>query len=531
MTRKLMLISNIMLIVVLTAGGPVGAQDGHREVIPVISEYFDLISIGNYDVAGDMWTPEAIERSHRFGITYSDIVLKQDCNSPLIRNLKLYTDRPVSPIRKYEDLKEDEWYRLEFSDVYGSSLTKHNYFAQRRGDWFWLAYAEDFYAADWPVIESRYFRIHTDAGTGDYLNEVVLAEADRFVEQIAARLGMSDERLALIADKKIEYYYCSSDSVVQKLSGFLVKGTLNLASNDIISADFPHFHELVHLLMNIRLQELPLYTLPIVREGTAVYLGGRWGKHPASLLDLAIFLYREGLVEFDSTLTMSSFLDDAGADIVYPVTGVFTGYLVDRLGMDKYLDLYLSFSGTFDELNSLTAADIGRKFAVLLGRSGWADVKSDFESYLDDNRNAMTVAKPGGDDSGKELISNGSVVVHDQGDWLAFEFKGTGHESSMQGNLVFDKNDDLTGKRSSMFDSQYEGSRAFEGYRYGVRYDQNEAGLYDYATNRLMAKYIWGITPSDEYFDAEHATIRVMFRKDLIEGATPDADDYELLPM
>ena len=510
---------------------PTPAQDGHLKVLPVITEYFELVASGAYDIAGDMWTPEALERSHRFGITYTGIVLKQDCNSPVIRNLDRYRDGIVSPIRKYEDLEENRWYRLEFSDIYGSSVQSHSYYAQRRGDWFWLSYAEDFYGAGWPITESRYFRVHTDPGVGDYLNAVVLEEADRFVERTAARLGMSDQRLADIADKKIEYYYCSSDSVVQKLSGFLVKGTLDLASNDIISADFPHFHELSHLLVNIHLKELPLYVLPLVREGTAVYLGGRWGKHPAALLDLAIFLYREGLIEFDSTLTMNSFLDEAGADIVYPVTGVFSGFLIEELGMKKYLDLYLRLSGTFDEVNNLSAAEVGQIIADAAGRTDWASLKDDFGAYLDSHRAAMTMAQPGGDTSGKELISEDRGVVRDQSGWLAFQFKGTGHESSMQGNLVFGKKDELVGLRSSLFDSQYEGNLPFEGYRYGIRYDQNEVGLYDYATNRLMAKYIWGITPSDEYFDAEARTVRVRFRKDLLEGPPPGSGDYKLLPM
>lgn len=510
---------------------PALAQDGHLQVLPVITEYFELVASGAYDIAGDMWSPEALERSHRFGITYTGIVLKQDCNSPVIRNLDRYRDGIVSPVRKYEDLEKDRWYRLEFSDIFGNNVQRHSYYAQRRGDWFWLSYAQDFYAAAWPVTESRYFRVHTDPGVGEYLNPVVLEEADRFVERTSARLGMTEERLAEIADKKIEYFYCSNDSVVLKLSGFLVKGTLDLASNDIISADFPHFHELAHLLVNIQLKDMPLYTLPLIREGTAVYLGGRWGKHPAALLDLAIFLYREDLIEFDSTLTMSSFLDEAGADIVYPVTGVFSGFLIEVLGMEKYLDLYLELSGTFDEVNNLTAAEAGQIFAGASGRADWASLKDDFSTYLDTHREAMTMAQPGGDRSGNELISEDRVVVRDQSGWLAFEFKGTGHESSMQGNLVFGKKDELVGLRSSLFDSQYEGNFPFEGYRYGIRYDQHEVGLYDYATNRLMAKYIWGITPSDEYFDAEAKTIRVRFRTDLLEGPPPGSGDYKLLPM
>jgi hypothetical protein len=36
------------------------ADERYRDATPVITQYFDLISSGNYEIAGDMWTPEAI---------------------------------------------------------------------------------------------------------------------------------------------------------------------------------------------------------------------------------------------------------------------------------------------------------------------------------------------------------------------------------------------------------------------------------------------------------------------------------------
>jgi len=80
-----------------------------------------------------------------------------------------------------------------------------------------------------------------------------------------------------------------------------------------------------------------------------------------------------------------------------------------------------------------------------------------------------------------------------------------------------------------LFNEQYEGAMPFEGYRYGLRFDTNEAGLYDYVTNQLVAKYIWGITPSDDYKNAEGTSIAVKFRKSLCEKAIPSEGSYKLL--
>ncbi len=516
----------------VTVIGPMtaSAQDGHRKVLPALNEYFELIASENFDIAGDMWTPEALERSGRFGIAYSNIPLRVDCNSPIIRNFGDVQSSLMSPIRKYETLEENAWYKLEYSTVLGNALLNHNYFVQQRGDWFWLSYPQDFYASEWPVVESRYFRVHAHPEARRFLNDVVLAEADSFVEQTAKRLGIDGDTRELIARDKIEYYYCASDTVVEQITGFLVKSTLDLASNDVISADFPHFHELTHLLVNIRLKELPLYSLPITREGIAVYLGGRWGKHPAALMDLAIFLYQEELVEFDSILTMTGFQTASGADIVYPVTGMFCGYLVDRLGMSDFLELYRQLSGDFKYLNRLSTTDIQGILVEALGRDDWAELMSDFDAYVADYLADQAVALAGAGEADRVILETDRVAVGENGDWISFEFTGLPDDTLCQGNLLFDKLDRLEGQLSSLYDSQYGAEVAYEGFRYGVRYDQNEIGLYDYATNLLVAKYIWGITPSDDYYDAEAKTISIRFRKSVFEGGLPEPGQFKLLP-
>jgi hypothetical protein len=517
-------------LTVMTAS--VSAEESYRDASPVINEYFELVFSGNYDIAGDMWTPEALERSGRFGIRFTGIPIKADCNSPLMRNLDVLASKGVAPIRKYETLGDkQEWYQVEYADVFGSALLKHNYYLQRRGDWFWLGYSQDFYSTGWPVVESRYLRIRTHPAMQKYLNSIGLAEADRFVEQMANRLNMTDKMLASIGTTKIEYFFCPTDSAVQQMSGFLVKGTLDLASNDIISADFPHFHEMTHLLVNIRLQELPLYTLPFVREGLAVYLAGRWGKHPAPLMDLAVFLYEQELIVFDSILTMSGFEAESGADIVYPVAGLFTSYLVEKMGMPKFLDLYLRLSGKFPEVDGLSVNDVQTAFTKAAGRISWDDLKTDFVNYLKRHKEKDVVALPGVGKQGKKIIDDTRFTVFDDGDWLAFEFVAAPGDTLCQGNLVFGPIDSLKGQVSSLFESQYHDGTLVDGYRFGVRYDQNEAGLYDYVTNQLVAKYIWGITPSDDYFNAEQKKIAVRFRKSLLNGLLPEKGQCRLLPM
>ena len=522
----------LVIATVLSAAlSTMAAEETYRDVIPVVTEYFDLISSGNYEIAGDMWTPEAVERSSRFGIHYTDITIKADCNSPIIRMPDLARPNLASSIRKYDELDSTTWYRLEYADVYGSNLMKHNYYMQRRGDWLWFGFPQDFYAASWPITESRYFRVRVHADARKFVNPVALAEADRFVEQTARRLGISDSMLQQIAVSKIEYFLCPSDSIVEQLTGFRVVGTLDLASNDVISSDFPHLHELTHLLINIRLQELPLYTLPFLREGLATSLAGRWGKDAAPLKDLAVFLYKDSLVVMDSIFTMRGFDTASGADIAYPVAGMFTAFIEDKVGMNGCLDLYRRLSGPFDQLNALTTPEIQAEIVGVTMVADWQALKSEFEAYLTRYEQQSEMALAGVGDRKQSLIKDKRVSVYDDGDWLAFEFAAAPGDTLCQGNLVFGPVEGLKGQISMLFENQYGENQKFLGYRFGVRFDQNEAGLYDYATNLLLAKYICGISPSEGYFDAAQKKVTVRFRKTAFKGIIPQKGQFRMLPM
>ncbi|RME32092.1 MAG: hypothetical protein D6800_00155, partial [Candidatus Zixiibacteriota bacterium] len=95
--------------------------------------------------------------------------------------------------------------------------------------------------------------------------------------------------------------------------------------------------------------------------------------------------------------------------------------------------------------------------------------------------------------------------------------------------LFFGKDKRLVGQKSHLFDEQFGTNVPFEGYRYAVRFDQFEAGLYDYATNELIAKYIYGIDPTGDYFDADANRVTIKFRRALTDGVLPFDGDYKLI--
>ncbi|MEA2031084.1 MAG: hypothetical protein U9N55_05775 [candidate division Zixibacteria bacterium] len=517
----------ILIVLIILPVSAFSKQVNTRKMVENIYFYFDLLVSGNLESARNLWTESVIERSERFGIEYDSIPLKLDCSSPVMQDLSGMRDNLFHSIRQVMNLKGDEYFTAEYSVLVDSQKVTHLYYSYYDGDYFWLTYPQDYYAHDWPVMESRYFRIHYHPDREVYLNQVTLDEADNFVKITAKSLGLSKTDLNNIKEKKIEYFYCPSDSVVEKIIGTRTRGMLDLPTNDIISAYFPHFHAVSHLLMNIRLKHLPLYTQPLLSEGLAVYLGGRWGKSSATLDYLAGFLQDQKFVEVDSIITKNHFERHSTADMSYPVAGLFTTYLIDALGIDKYLELYLSLSGSRDEIFQMKTADVKKVICDSLEEQSWSDVMQKYMAFSKRRLEEDVVFSPGEIEDGEELIDNNGLIVTENDEWISIQIAGD-KEQPQSGSLYFGMDKNLVDEHSLLYEEQRNNSEPMTGYRYGIRFDVNETGLYDFATNQLLGKFINSLTPSDAYLSSD-GDIAVKFRKELTRQVIPEDGNYELV--
>ena len=493
-----------------------------------MEDYFDMLVSGNFESAGYMWSPVAQERSTRFGIEFDDIIIKADCSSPIMRDLELMKDYLYQPVSRKTRLPDSSCFRTDFTALVLGQKIEHPYYLCFENGYYWLTFPQEVYCSDWPVVESEYLRVHYYPPFGSYVHPVVLREADRYIEMIFDSLGMEKDKIRMIKDKKIEYFYCPDENFVNKITGFTVKGTLDLASNDIISSFFPHYHEIVHLLVNIKIQRLPLYTLPLLREGIAVELAGRWGKLPGALLELGSFVLQHEIIDFDSVLTMKGFQDNATSDIVYPVAGLFSSYLVEKIGMESYLALYWAFSGKFDQVYGLKDNQIENLLIKAVGMSSWEELRSDFDDFAKRKVTEYAEMLPGNLAKGKEVFVSDRLSVREDKHWVSFECHAPAG-TAVAGNLLFNRENEMAQAASILFEEQYNREFPFEAYRFGIRYDKNEVGLYDYATNHLVAKYIWGISPSELYYDSTANTVNFKVRKDLLDGQLPSQEDHLFL--
>jgi len=515
-----------LLLAALTLTGANKARSETGE--EMLYEYFDLVVSGNFESADQYWTEESRRRAHRFGIEYIDIPLKIDCSSPIVRTPEIMYSINRRPISTETDLPWDGVHRYAFDVVVGKERLRHYYHTIAIGEYQALLFPQDLYARGWPVTETKYFRIRMHPEAQKLLNPVAMKDVDRFVEETARIIGLDSDALDFLEREKLDYFFCHDDNLVRDITGYVIKGTYDLASDDIISAFFPHYHEITHFLVNFKFRRLPLYTLPLLREGVAVYFGGRFGKSPASLFGLGGYIYREGLVSLDSMLTMEDFERSASADLAYPLAGIFASYVIDRQGAEVLMDLYSKASGSFDSLVSLSVDDVRSLILPAVKKDTWEQFRSDFDAYLDGWLNSDANLYPGALPGGKTTLKTDRLTVTRKDDWLSVTVtfpQGT----NPTGNLLFGSEKDLVGTTSALFLEQYRNSESFEGYRFGLRFDANEVGLYDYATSVLLAKYIFGISPSPDYYSEAEKKITLRFHRDLVDNKDPAKDDFKLL--
>lgn len=498
------------------------AKAQHSGAAPMLSSYFDLMVSGNYESASYLWTAAAQERSNKLGIKYKDIPLKMDCTSPIVQDLELMKNYLQPPVKRYENIFDDKAQKLYYSAIVNGKNVQHTYFAEDDGRNYWLTFPQDLYAKDWTIKETQYFRLHIHPKQLEYVNSLLLDEADKFVARIGDSLGLSVYDLRHLESVKIEFFFCDSDELVEKITGFRTRGMYDKASSDIISSFFPHYHEIVHLLADYSLREVSLFVHPLFEEGLAVHYGGRWGKSTESLIPLGVFLYEQGIVSLDSMLDYNKFRSSE-ADIAYPLAGLFNRFILEKCGKQKYMALYRKLSGSNARMSALPVDSVKTYILGTVSIGSWEKLVESFESYIKKFKSDNYVAVAGVTNKGEVIISAPEAVVKSNGEWMEFEF------AAPKGNLLFGRVSEPKDFISAMFNEHYENKVPFEGYRYGVRFDVNEAGLYDYATNILLAKFIAGVEPSENYYNQDNHKISIRIKKSLTNGVIPSENDYKLL--
>lgn len=456
-----------------------------QELSPEQAETFIRHLINKDDDIVRFIDPSEIAISKRLGIQYNGIDQKflisyeipEDINDRIQNGELSYTVIPKTLSEHYSKIT------LSIAKI---DFQKDFFFYQEK-----LISPVSYYAKNWKRISSRHFRFIISDST--LFNSYCIAELEGFFVKMAGLLNITKERLEKIRTQKIYYFLCKDEDEIKQLTGFNTRGMYLVASDYVITTYNAHYHELLHLLMNFKLQNLPLYTTPFLQEGFAVAFGGRGGKEPNIILDIGLFIHKSELPDFSLLLSKKGF-STVDASLSYPLSGLYNLFLVEKIGMEEYLKIYRKYSGSAQQIEN-SKMDQGELPAI----SDWKDFidRADFSSIgfekLKDGR--------------QMIFHNKSTRIYE--DAIKYYF-------SMRDTLLIKTGEVYDGYQSKKYNEIFP-NRNYNGEKYLILVNDLELSIYNLYTNNLIGSFVGTFSIPNSSIPIENGYYRFSIRKSVFD--------------
>jgi hypothetical protein len=430
--------------------------------------------------------PEELELSNRLGVTYKDVdkkyLISNDFDlktrNEIIKNKFTFT---------YETDGLDEDYSLLRVIIPKLNLIKEYIFKDS-----FLISKPFYYSRNWKVNSSRYFVFHISVQNS--FNNYGAEKLDNFVTRITHLLNFSDEQIEKLKQNKIHYFLCKDDNEIKQLTGYSARGLFYIPYDYIITTYNCHYHELLHLLINYKLQNLNLYTLPFLQEGFAVAYGGRGGKEPRVIHDMGLFLAKSGMADYTSLLIKPDFYQ-SDISMSYPVSGLYNKFLINKIGIDKYIVLYKKYSTTEDKIDNMPfdITDLPPNDQWLSFINSYND--SSVSLNIDNINNFNLINEK---ENQYKISSNNKCYLFQMKDTLLFSTEM------------------ILNYKSNLF-SEIFPTHNYDSEKYAVIADSNEISVYNFYSNNLAAKYVRGFTLEQKAVPTKNGFYNFLLSKKLFD--------------
>jgi len=483
----------------------------------VVSQYIDAMVAGDYDKASQFWHPIYRETCDRFGIVFRDAPYKWDCMSPIVENLETMRARQFQS-EMASTIIGATVERVNLSISTGPDTIQHNYhvLTDSTGSYmvprFWL------YLSNLRLVTTKYYDVYYRDKT--QLNDHALAHLDVFTEQTVISLGGTKEHLDLLEQQRMEYYLGRNENEVSELLGFRSHGVHFRPSDIIVSHYIPDFHQITAFLITLVIEDKGLVTMPFVQNGLACSFGGRFGQHKDVMPQIAAFTIENSLFTLENVATYSGFYDTIGnIDFSYPLSVAVMATIYDETSPVDVSALVGKLSGSMREVEAMTLQDVSEALKSTTGKD-WGDWKKLATERTMSGRhpNLKTGVTS---DSGVTVFESGTIdylitVKHDAG-WYNVVVKPIKDDPLMSGMIVVRGGLGLKfdAYKSFLWKEQFDNTR-YTTQLYSIQFSQEEVGIYDYTTNRLVAKYVSSFDSSGSLIQDGAVTFR--FRDDIFPG-------------
>lgn len=475
----------------------------------LLAGYVQTVLAGDQAGAAACWRPADLATSTRLGITFTDAPLKVDGDSPLwLRREALQTGRlavrrerpqPGSGAAAEAGGADDPGAVRQDLSFMADADTIHFTYHFRRTAGTWRLASPVALAREGDGVAGRYVVLHdirtARAGTSP---AAAVAMLDSCVEAMADRLDLSETDRERLQRGRLGYLLADPGTVT-RLAGAPTIGVANLQQDVVITSHPCHAHELAHLVLAAWLRELPTYMLPLLQEGVAVHLGGRWGRHPRVMERVGRVTLADGWVTLDDLLTRNGF-QALPPDLSYAPAGTFAGYILDTYGPSGLREACLAAAGDLTTVTRLDGAGVQGRLACAL-RSEWPRIAADFNRHA--SRPVASGIAPGAGAAAsanpKALLDGERCRVEISIDVdtvsIAIDPAGTG---DLAGGALTFGGDGRAMPANALYAEHFPG-REYHGESHALLFTTEEAKLYDYRLQSLVALHAEGFWPSTGY--------------------------------
>jgi len=516
----------ILAICLLFCAQLAAADISQSEIQRFFYGYVDALKAGDDLSALNHWSLLDRTWADQLGIKYKDVPVKLEVGSALLRNLNLLrsgaakiTIDTITMNRGFAKIN----YRITTKDT---TYTDMHYAITTATVEPSLTSSLRVFTESWDRVPGKYFDlIYRDPRLFERSS---VDAADQFVEATAKTLGISAGRMANLQRAKLRMVLCESFGEVQQLTGMPVHGDFYRPLDAVISKFSPPYHEITHFLVAYAIDSLPLYTLPFMEEGTATFLGGRWGRTAPVTLYLGGYIYRSGNCEWADLLTYDSFRSgEDNPDFTYPIAGLFCKFLFEEIGREKYFQLYRQFSGSEAEVRAMAEKDFQDAVAAVTGKT-WVALLTGFKTYVAKQSSAGILA--GAPDRGKIVYQSGTTEfqIRILEDSAYYNVEITPKAGDVKAAVLIGEGRNQDAYESFLF-KEYFPESAWRRQHYALIFSSNEAGIYDFFTNAITGKYSVGFGAGEPILKPGTNQYRFRVEKQLLRDL--DKQSIKLYPL
>lgn len=425
-------------------------------------KFFDALIYNKSEIT-DYINKDELNYSSRLGISYDSVKNKILIGYELPDEIK---SGILSGKYKYEIIEQplaDTYTEVTFS-VPDANYSRKYFFSEG------FVTNSTYYSWLWKKNESKYFRFSIEEQA--YFNDYCIKRLDQFVDMIADTLGFTISEKRILEKEKIGYIFCKDEASVEKITGFKAKGMAMLGSDVIVTSYQTHFHEVAHILINYKLKKLALYTLPFFMEGFAVAVGGRGGMAPRVVTDLGYYLEKSGILTYDSILTNEGFYNN-DASMSYAVAGLYNTFLLNELGCEKYLELYMKFNGNLEFIKNTNLNSLN-----LPVKTKWNSFLEDYKKSPNiyfDKTNTNTLFE-GGNMGSLVILKNGNIEFTIPG-YIFVDFLNNRISKSLYKSRIF------------LADFPQDSSKWESIFQYGIFADSVSLKVIDFFNDEIVINY------------------------------------------